>query len=73
MPVAPLNTGTPTVAVGNYQFNSAAVTATTTTVDFGIADNMGTNTNASALRVNGNQVTATAVGNAAVLSITLAK
>jgi len=62
-----LNTGTPTSAVGSYQSNSGAVTAAVTNVAFGagITGLMTANT----VRANGNQVTATAVGNSAVSSI----
>lgn len=57
-----LNTGTPTAAVGNYQTNTAAITAVATTVNFGSA-NTGGVIGGSTFGVNGNSVTATAVGN----------
>lgn len=62
-----LNTGTPTAAVGSYQRNSGAITASVTNVSFGagITGPMA----GSTVRVTGNQVTATAVGNSAASSI----
>lgn len=62
-----LNTGTPTAAVGSYQSNSGAVSATVTSVAFG-ASITGAMTGSS-VRANGNQITATAVGNSVVSSI----
>lgn len=70
--VAALNTGTPTAAVGNYQLNTGAVTATATTVSFGFTGGTGT-IGGSALRTTGNQISATAIGNSAVSSITGAR
>ncbi|MBB4224702.1 beta strand repeat-containing protein [Variovorax guangxiensis] len=61
----------PTVAVGNYQTNSGAITATATAVNYGVGV-----TGAAAgstLRAAGNQVTATAVGNSAVSTIASAR
>lgn len=63
-----LNTGTPTSAVVNYQSNTADITATASAVHFGASSNVGVGglngsvTN-STFGVNGNSVTATAVGN----------
>lgn len=62
-----LNTGTPTAAVGSYQSNSGAVTAAVNGVSFG-AGITGAMTG-STVRTNGNQITATAVGNSVVSSI----
>ncbi|MEO8013353.1 MAG: S-layer family protein [Polaromonas sp.] len=62
-----LNTGTPTAAVGSYQSNSGAVTATVSSVVFGAGITGGMT--GSTARVNGNQITATAVGNSVVSSI----
>jgi hypothetical protein len=63
-----LNTGQPTAAIGNYQTNSASVTASVTTVTYGIGAGVGAVTG-SALAVTGNSVTATAIGNNAVSTI----
>lgn len=62
-----LNTGTPTSAVGNYQRNSGAITASATGVTFGagITGLMSGNS----VNVSGNQVSATAVGNSVASSI----
>ena len=60
-----LNSGTPSAAIGNYQQNSAGVTATVTSVSYGVAANAGAIGN-SAFSTTGNQVAATAVGNNAV-------
>jgi hypothetical protein len=62
-----LNSGTPTAAVGNYQRNSGAITASVTSVTFGagITGAM----SGSTVHANGNQITATAVGNSVVSSI----
>jgi len=60
-----LNTGTPTAAVANFQTNSAAISATATSVAFG-SNNAGGALASSSFGVNGNTVTATAVGNNAV-------
>lgn len=62
-----LNTGTPAAAVGSYQSNSGAVTAAVNSVVFG-AGITGAMTG-STVRTNGNQITATAVGNSVVSSI----
>ncbi|MGJ7528868.1 beta strand repeat-containing protein [Variovorax sp. GB1P17] len=62
-----LNTGTPSAAVGNYQVNTGAVTATVTSVNFGISTQGAVGN--SALRTTGNQITASATGNSAVSSI----
>jgi len=63
-----LNNGAPSAAVGNYQVNSGAVTATVTSVNFGvgISGPVGNST----LRTTGNQITASATGNSAVSTIT---
>jgi hypothetical protein len=66
--LASLNTGQPTAAVGNSQFNSGPVTASVTTVTYGIGTGLG-GVSGSALSVSGNQVTATAVGNSATTTI----
>lgn len=64
-----LNANTPTAAVGNNQVNNANVMAITTSVTFGM--NAGTGGIAgSTLQTTGNQISATAVGNSAVTSIT---
>jgi hypothetical protein len=64
-----LNTAMPTTAVANYQSNSGAVTASVTSVTYGISSGLGAITGSS-LAVSGNSITATAVGNSAVASIT---
>ena len=61
----------PTVAVGNYQTNSGAITATATAVNYGVGITGATT--GSTLRAAGNQVTATAVGNSAVSTIASAR
>ncbi|WP_432726644.1 beta strand repeat-containing protein [Variovorax sp. W6] len=61
----------PTVAVGNYQTNSGAITATATAVNYGVGVTGATA--GSTLRAAGNQVTATAVGNSAVSTIASAR
>ncbi|HTM95798.1 MAG TPA: S-layer family protein, partial [Croceibacterium sp.] len=66
--LASLNTGQPTAAVANYQANSGPVTASITSVTYGVGTGFGSTTG-SALSVTGNQVTATAVGNSAVNTI----
>lgn len=66
-----LNTGVPTAAVGNYQLNAGAIRATATSVTFGVSGLGGAS--GSTLRTTGNQVSATAVGNAAVSSIIAAR
>ncbi|WP_082826063.1 beta strand repeat-containing protein [Croceicoccus estronivorus] len=66
--VAALNTGMPTAAVGNVQTNSASVTATVTTVTYGVTSGLGA-VAGSALSVTGNSISATAVGNNAVSTI----
>lgn len=63
-----LNTGMPTAAIGNYQSNSAGVTASVTTVSYGVNSSLGAITG-SALSVTGNSITATAIGNSAVSTI----
>ena len=63
-----LNTGTPTAAVGNYQTNTAAISATATSVSFGASSTAGNVTN-STFGVTGNSVTATAIGNNGVNAI----
>jgi hypothetical protein len=62
-----LNTGTPSAAIANYQVNTGAVTATVTSVNFGvgISGAVGNGT----LRTTGNQITASATGNASVSTI----
>ena len=62
-----LNTGAPSAAIGNYQVNTGAVTATVTSVNFGvgISGPVGNST----LRTTGNQITASATGNSAVSTI----
>ncbi|WP_431510588.1 beta strand repeat-containing protein [Variovorax sp. DAIF25] len=62
-----LNTGTASAAVGNYQVNSGAVSATVTTVNFGVG--VVGPVGSSTLRTTGNQVTASATGNSATSSI----
>lgn len=66
--LASLNAGQPTAAIGNYQANSASVTASVTSVTYGAATGRGSTTG-SALSVTGNQVTASAIGNSAVNTI----
>lgn len=63
-----LNTGQPTGAVANYQSNGGSVSASVTTVTYGIASGLGAVTGSS-LSVSGNAITATAVGNSSVSSI----
>ena len=62
-----LNTGAPSAAIGNYQVNTGAVTATVTSVNFGIG--VSGSVGNSTLRTTGNQITASATGNSAVSSI----
>ena len=62
-----LNTGTPSAAVANYQVNTGAVSATVTSVNFGVG--VSGAVGASTLRTAGNQVTASASGNASVSTI----
>ncbi|WP_418118104.1 beta strand repeat-containing protein [Variovorax sp. 350MFTsu5.1] len=62
-----LNTGAPGAAIGNYQVNSGAVTATVTSVNFGVA--VSGPVGNSTLRTTGNQITASATGNSAVSTI----
>lgn len=64
-----LNTGSPTSAVGSYQSNSGAVTAVVDTVFFGAGTLVSGGVTGSTLRVNGNQITASAIGNSSVSSI----
>ena len=61
------NTGAPSATIGNYQVNTGAVTATVTSVNFGvgISGPVGNST----LRTTGNQITASATGNSAVSTI----
>ncbi|PKO69495.1 MAG: hypothetical protein CVU22_04780 [Betaproteobacteria bacterium HGW-Betaproteobacteria-16] len=61
------NTGTPTSAIGNYQRNTGAITATVTSVNFGagISNAM----TGSTVNVSGNQISASAVGNSVASSI----
>jgi hypothetical protein len=61
------NTGTPTSAIGNYQRNTGAITATVTSVNFGagITGAMA----GSTVNVSGNQISASAVGNSVASSI----
>jgi hypothetical protein len=66
--LASLNTGQPTAAIGNYQANSGPVTASVTSVTYGVGTGFGSTTG-SALSVTGNQITASAVGNSAVNTI----
>ncbi len=66
--VAALNTNMPTVAVGNVQNNTGPVSATVTTVSYGVSGGYGAIAG-SALSVTNNAVTATAVGNNAVNAI----
>lgn len=63
----PSNTGTPTSAIGNYQRNTGAITATVTSVNFGagISNAM----TGSTVNVSGNQISASAVGNSVASSI----
>jgi hypothetical protein len=63
-----LNTGMPTAAVANYQTNAGPVTATVTTVNYGVTSGFGAIAGSS-VGVTGNAVTATAVGNSAASSI----
>jgi hypothetical protein len=60
-----LNSGTPSAAIGNYQSNAAAVTATVTTVGYGVGASSGV-IGGSTFSTTGNRVAATAVGNNAV-------
>jgi hypothetical protein len=62
-----LNTGTPSAAIGNYQVNTGAVTATVTSVNFGVGISGAVGN--STLRTTGNQITASATGNSAVSTI----
>jgi hypothetical protein len=62
-----LNTGTPTSAVGSYQRNTGAITASVTNVTFGASITGGMS--GSTVNVSGNQITATAVGNSVASSI----
>ncbi|KPU89489.1 hypothetical protein APR50_42600 [Variovorax paradoxus] len=64
-----LNTGTPSAAVGSYQVNTGAVTATVTAVNFGAGVTSTGAVGSSTLRTTGNQVTASATGNSATSSI----
>ena len=62
-----VNTGTPTSAIGNYQRNTGAITASVTSVNFGagITGLMA----GSTVNVSGNQISASAVGNSVASSI----
>jgi hypothetical protein len=62
-----LNTGTPSAAIANYQVNTGAVTATVTSVNFGVGISGAVGN--STLRTTGNQITASATGNASVSTI----
>lgn len=62
-----VNTGTPTSAIGNYQRNTGAITASATSVNFG-AGITGLMTG-STVNVSGNQISASAVGNSVASSI----
>jgi hypothetical protein len=62
-----LNGAPPSAAIGSYQVNTGAVTATVTSVNFGVGVT-GSAPN-SALRATGNQITASATGNSSVSSI----
>lgn len=63
-----LNTGTPSAAIANYQVNTGAVTATVTSVNFGVGVTGAVGN--STLRTTGNQITASATGNSSVSTIT---
>lgn len=60
-----LNSGAPSAAIGNYQSNTAAVTATVTNAGYGITAGSGV-IGSSTFSTTGNRVAATAVGNNAV-------
>ncbi len=60
-----LNSGTPSAAIGNYQNNTGAVSATVTTVGYGVTAGSGV-IGGSSFTTTGNRVAATAVGNNAV-------
>ncbi len=62
-----LNTGAPSAAIANYQVNTGPVTATVSSVNFGVGIS-GAVSN-STLRTTGNQITASATGNSAVSTI----
>lgn len=66
--LASLNTNVPTAAIGNYQTNSGAVTASVTTVSYGVSSGLGSVTGSS-IGVTGNTISATAVGNNASSTI----
>ena len=66
-----LNTNMPTAAIGNYQSNTGSVTATVSSVTYGVGITGGVNS--STLRTQGNQITATAVGNSVTSSILAAR
>ena len=66
-----LNTNSPTIAVSNYQTNSGPVTASVSTVTYGVTSGLGAITGSS-IGVNSNSITATAVGNSATSSIVAA-
>jgi hypothetical protein len=63
-----ISTGMPTAVLANSQTNSGPVTASVTTVSYGVNSGFGAIAG-SALSVTGNSVTATAVGNNAVSTI----
>ncbi|RYE71757.1 MAG: hypothetical protein EOO81_05145 [Oxalobacteraceae bacterium] len=67
--VASLNSNAPSAAIGNVQYNSGPVSASVTTVTYGVTSGVGSIAGSS-LGVTGNAITATAVGNSAVSSIT---
>jgi hypothetical protein len=66
--VAALNTNAASAAIGNVQRNTGPVTASVTTVTYGITTGVGAATGSS-LNVTGNSITATAVGNHSVSTI----
>ncbi|HTN14680.1 MAG TPA: hypothetical protein VL094_07730 [Sphingomonadaceae bacterium] len=63
-----LNTGMPTAAIGSRQQNTASVTASVTTVAFGISSGRGEVADSS-LMVTGNSVATTAIGNSSASAI----
>jgi hypothetical protein len=65
--LAALNTGTPSSAIGGRQQNSGSITAIASGVQYGIGITGASQ--GSMLRVAGNQVSASAVGNSAISSI----
>jgi hypothetical protein len=67
--LAARNTNQASASVANYQYNGGPVSATVTSVNYGTTHGIGAVTG-SALSVTGNSITATAVGNSAVNTIT---